>query len=124
MKNCITKLLPVLLLLQTCVPIPVPAQTDGQMKAIMTVVGASTEEELDGQEVEGFMHYISHPLEINLAGRRLLLSSGLLSRYQIASLEDYRSRNGDVRPQDSLCQERGIDKGLPGFSAEGQVVGR
>ena len=27
-------------------------------------------------------------------------------------------------PQDSLCQESGIDKGLPGFSAEGQVVGR
>ena len=61
MKNCTTKLLPVLLLLETCVPIPVPAQTDGQMKAIMTVVGASTEEELDGQEVEGLMHYISIP---------------------------------------------------------------
>ncbi len=108
MKNCITKLLPVLLLLETCVPIPVPAQTDSQIKAIMTVVGASTEEELDEQEVEGFMHYISHPLEINLAGRRLLLSSGLLSRYQVASLEDYRSRNGDVLSFTELAAVEGF----------------
>ena len=108
MRNFISKLLPFLLILHTCVPLPAPAQTDVQMKAMMTIIGASSEEELDEQEVEGFLHYVSHPLEINLARRQHLLSSGLLSRYQVASLEDYRSRNGDVLSFTELAAVEGF----------------
>ena len=79
-----------------CVPVPVPAQSQEHLGSILTVLGASSEEELDGQEMERFQHYLAHPLEINIASRSRLLSSGLLSQYQVASLEDYRSRSGDV----------------------------
>ena len=91
-----------------CVPMPVPAQTDTQMRAIMTLTGASSEEELDSQEVEGYLHLLSHPLEINLAGRSKLISSGLMSRYQAASLEDYRCRNGDVLSFTELSRVEGF----------------
>ena len=98
-------------LAMTCVPVPVPAQTDGQMRAIASLAGASSEEELDEQEVERFQHYLYHPLEINIAGTSRLLSSGLLSRYQVASLEDYRSRFGDVLSFTELA-------GIEGFGEE------
>ena len=101
----------VLPLVMTCVPILVPAQTDGQMGAIMFLAGASSEEELDEQEVERFLHFLSHPLEINLSGTSRLLLSGLLSRYQVASLEDYRSRCGDVLSFTELA-------GVEGFGQE------
>jgi hypothetical protein len=98
-------------LVMTCVPVPVPAQTDGQIGAMVTLAGASSEEELDEQEVERYLHFLSHPLEINLAGTSRLLSSGLLSRYQVASLEDYRSRCGDVLSFTELA-------GVEGFGQE------
>ena len=66
------------------------------MRAIAALAGASSEEELDEQETDRYLHYISHPLEINMSSTIRLLSSGLLSRYQVASLQDYRSRSGDV----------------------------
>ena len=78
------------------VPSPSKAQSMDFMGSVLVLTGASSEEELDEQEVERFQRYLSHPLELNLSGRSRLVSSGLLSRYQIASLEDYRSRYGDV----------------------------
>ena len=64
--------------------------------AVLVITGAGTMEELSESEAERFERYASRPLCINLAPRSKLLSSGLLSTYQIASLEDYRSRCGDV----------------------------
>lgn len=98
MKNfkSLSALIPLIPILMTCVPIPVPAQRTDPMAGILVITGASSEEDLDEQEVERFNHYLSHPLEINLASRSKLVSSGLLSQYQAASLLDYRSRYGDV----------------------------
>ena len=98
MKNfkSLSRLIPLAPFLMMCVPIPVPAQRADPMAGILVITGASSEEELDEQEVERFNHYLSHPLEINLASRSRLVSSGLLSQYQAASLLDYRSRFGDV----------------------------
>ncbi len=73
-----------------------PAQTDARMKAILFLSGAESEEELDEYEVERFSAFLSSPLELNLAGMSRIVSSGLLTRYQAASLADYRRRNGDV----------------------------
>ena len=99
-----------MMLPMTCVPVPVPAQTDVQLSAIMTLAGVSSEEELDEQEIERFLRFISHPLEINLDSRSKLLSGGLLSRYQVASLEDYRSRNGDILSFSELALVDGFGK--------------
>lgn len=65
-------------------------------QAVLALSGASSLEELSESEVERYETFLSHPLQINLAPRSKLLSSGLMSRYQVASLCDYRERTGDV----------------------------
>lgn len=110
MKNfkSLSRLIPLALFLMTRVPIPVPAQRADPMAGILVITGASSEEELDEQEVERFNHYLSHPLEINLASRSRLVSSGLLSQYQTASLLDYRSRFGDILSFSELSAVEGF----------------
>lgn len=91
LKNFMTALLAL-----TIIPMNMKAQSDERTRAILYLCGADSEEELDEQEVERFAALASRPLEINLASRGRMASSGLMSQYQIASLLDYRSRNGDV----------------------------
>ena len=64
--------------------------------AILVLTGASSPEDLGESEMERFQQFAEHPLRINQVSRGRLLSSGLLSAYQVASLEDYRSRSGDI----------------------------
>lgn len=92
-----------------CLAVTVAAQSDSQMRAVMALVGASSEEELDEQEVEHFVHFLSHPLRINFDTSSKLLSSGLMSRYQVASLEDYRSHNGDILSFSELSMIEGFN---------------
>ena len=66
------------------------------VSAILVLTGASSPEELGESEIERFQHYAEHPLRINQLSHSRLLSSGLFSAYQVASLEDYRSRSGDI----------------------------
>ena len=66
------------------------------VSAILVLTGASSPEDLGESEMECFQHYAEHPLRINQVSRSRLLSSGLFSAYQVASLEDYRSRSGDI----------------------------
>ncbi len=84
------------------------AQDDGRMAAILYLTGAGSEEELDEQEMERFASLASDPLEINLVSGSRMVSSGLLSRYQAASLMDYRSRNGDVLSVSELAAVDGF----------------
>lgn len=84
------------------------AQSDNLMKAILYLSGADSEEELDGQEVERFAMLASRPLEINLSSRSRMVSSGLMSQYQVASLMDYRSRDGDVLSVSELAAVDGF----------------
>lgn len=72
------------------------AQAPEVEAAILHLTGAGSMEELDGSETERFMPFTVRPLRINVASRSQLLSSSLLSGYQVASLLDYRSRHGDI----------------------------
>lgn len=92
----------------TVISMNVTAQSDERMKAILYLCGADSEEELDGQEVERFAMLASRPLEINLASRSRVVSSGLMSQYQVASLMDYRSRDGDVLSVSELAAVDGF----------------
>lgn len=80
-----------MLLLLTILLLVVP-----NAEGILFLTGVSTMEDLDESTVERFESLRTHPLPLNSCGRSRLLSSGLLSRYQIASLLDYRSRCGDI----------------------------
>ena len=99
---------PLLPLFMTCVPIPAPAQTGNRIQNVLLITGASSEEDLDEQELERFEGFLAHPLEINLVSRSRLVSSGLLSQYQAASLLDYRSRYGDVLSFSELAAIEGF----------------
>ena len=80
--------------------------------AILTITGAVSLEDLDEQTVERFESLASHPLKLNLCGRSRLLSSGLLTEYQTASLLDYRSRTGDIMSWSELSLVDGFSPAL------------
>ncbi len=83
---------------------------DEEVLLIMKLLDVSDPQEISEQELEHFRPYLDHPLEINSASRSRLLASGIFSPYQIASLLDYRSRNGDILSLTELSL-------LDGFSA-------
>ena len=72
------------------------AQQSLEMESILSVLGVTDPEEIDSYEYESLYDLLEHPLKINLASQSELSSSGLFSRYQVASFLDYRSRNGEV----------------------------
>ena len=79
------------------------------LEAIALILGAVNEEELSESEIERMMHYAEHPLHINSASRRELLSSGLLSQFQCISLLDYIAATGPVMSGRELSLVDGFD---------------
>lgn len=73
-----------------------PSPDAGFESAVLFLSGASCLEELPQDELERYQNLADHPLDLNLAGRARLTSTGLFSQYQAASLTDYRSRSGDI----------------------------
>ena len=68
----------------------------GYVPAMLALTGASCVEELSESELERWQSLSEHPLDLNLASRSRLLSCGLFTPYQVASLMDVRSRSGDI----------------------------
>ena len=68
----------------------------GFPEAVLFLTGASCIEELDAQVLERYEALAARPLDINSCPRSRLLSSGLFTPFQVASLVDYRSRSGDI----------------------------
>lgn len=104
------RLLPLPLLGMAFLPLPLSAQPQDPVTAMACLAGVTGEEELTEGEVERYEVFLSRPLELNLSSRGRLLSSGLLSPYQVASLQDYRSRNGDVLSITELSLVDGFGK--------------
>lgn len=99
-------LLPLLLL-----PLSGSSQTELPDGSILSLTGALGMEELDESVLERFDRLLSSPVRLNLASDSRLVSSGLLSRYQAASLRDYRNTHGDVLSAGELAL-------VDGFGAE------
>ena len=64
--------------------------------SVLRITGAGCIEELDETTLERFRGLSLHPVELNSATRSRLLSCGLFTAFQAASLLDYRGRTGDV----------------------------
>ena len=79
--------------------------------AVLFLSGASCIEELDESTLERYRALELRPLELNTASRSRLVSSGLMSAFQAASLLDARARSGDILSYTEL----GL---LDGFSPE------
>ena len=70
---------------------------DGELlRAIRYLSGVSELEQLDQSEVERYEALAARPIPLNRASRSRLVGSGLFSAYQLATLADYRARNGDI----------------------------
>ncbi|MEE3407254.1 MAG: hypothetical protein VZR12_05380, partial [Candidatus Cryptobacteroides sp.] len=61
-----------------------------------TLLGVTDMEELNEEAAERLDFLERHPLKVNYATEARMVASGLMSRYQAASLADYRSLHGDV----------------------------
>ncbi|MBO4757908.1 MAG: helix-hairpin-helix domain-containing protein [Bacteroidales bacterium] len=66
------------------------------LDAVLFLTGASAPEELDADVLERFDALASRPVRINTATESRLVASGLFSRYQAASIADYRRSSGDI----------------------------
>lgn len=64
--------------------------------AVLLLSGAGTLEELSEEEIELYDDLSKHPVDINNSSRSKLLSCGLFTRFQVASLIEYRQASGDV----------------------------
>lgn len=77
------------------------AQTE-VIESAYHLIGAGAEEDLDESEFDRFIALSRHPVKVNMSSKSRLLSSGLFSAFQVASLLDYRARYGDVLSVDEL----------------------
>lgn len=87
----------------------VRAGNEDWLEAAVVLTGAASVESLDESAVERFEALHGHPVPLNLASRSRLLSTGLLSAYQVASLADYRARCGDILSAEELALVDGFD---------------
>ena len=86
--------------------------TDALLLAILLLTGASSAEDLDESTLERFEALATRPLPVNMVPTSRLLSSGLFTAYQAASLSDYRSRCGDVLSVEELALVDGFAGGV------------
>ncbi len=76
--------------------IPVWGQQLSEAEALLRLMGAEDPEYIDAAEAERLAAYLERPMKINMESLASLVASGLMSRYQAAALDDYRSRHGDI----------------------------
>ena len=95
----------------------------GFQQALLTLTGASCVEELSEDEVQRYQTLAAHPVDLNIAGRSRLLSTGLLTPYQVASLLDYRARTGDILSWTELALVDGFSAAFVEALKEFAVLG-
>lgn len=98
-----------ILLICNCIQSAGQGRIASLAEAAALLSGAGSEEELDEEAVEHFERLAASPLNLNRASMERLTSSGLLSRYQAASLEDYREKCGDILSFSELATVNGFD---------------
>ena len=90
------------------------ASAQSEVDHVLRVIGVHDVEEADAEEVERLTDILHNPLKLNMASRARLEASGLFTPFQIAAVDDYRLRHGDIM---SLTELASID----GFNA--RIVG-
>lgn len=87
-----------------------PRAGDDFLPSVLFLTGALGAEELDVTELERWAGLAARPLDINSAPRSRLLSSGLFSAWQVASIIDTRTRTGDILSATELSLMDGFDR--------------
>jgi len=81
---------------------------DDIITQVLYLTGATDPSELDASEYERYENLHQHPIRINRASRQLLQE--ILSPWQAASIEDYRSRCGDILSWTELAAVDAFDE--------------
>ncbi|MGM9740424.1 MAG: hypothetical protein ACI3ZP_07440 [Candidatus Cryptobacteroides sp.] len=81
-------------------------------EAVLVLTGAGEIEELDEYEIDRYLKLSASPLRLNSAGRSALLSSGLMTLYQVVSFLDYRTLSGPVMSFPELASIDGFNERL------------
>ena len=74
--------------------------------ALLFLAGAGTIEELSEEDMERYDNLAKHPIDINNASRSKLLSCGLFTRFQVASIVEYHVL--DLFPTINLLANNGL----------------
>lgn len=104
------KHLAIVIVLAALVSITAESQTYDLEKAVLVLTGASSMEDLAEDIMEDYHSLSRHPLKINAASESTMVSSGLFTRYQAASVHDYRKRSGDILSVHELMLVDGFDE--------------
>lgn len=99
--NCLLTVLSALILLQNSISL---------VDAVLYLTGADDVSEITQEDYEQYGRLFDSPLDINRQTRSGLLSSGLFSSYQAASIIDYRSRYGDILSVVELASVDGFNR--------------
>lgn len=84
---------------------------DGWEEAAARLMGAAAVEELSEEVMEKFSSLHDKPLDLNAASRGRLLSSGLMSVFQVDAFLEYRAETGDVLSFAELSLVPGFNEG-------------
>ena len=76
--------------------------------AVLHLSGAGSVEELTESELERYQNLAERPLELNLASRSQLLSTGFFTPFQVESILDYIRSSGDILSTAELAAVPGI----------------
>ena len=76
--------------------------------AVLHLSGAAYVEELTESELERYQSLAERPLELNLASRSQLLSTGFFTPFQVESILDYIRSSGDILSTAELAAVSGI----------------
>lgn len=76
--------------------VPVPVGADSFQDAVLLLSGASSMEELSAEELERYEDLRRKPLDINRCSRSRLLSCGLFTPFQVASILEQRRQSGEI----------------------------
>ena len=84
-------------------------QSAYEVQAISDLLGCDIEE-TDSEDVERLYRLLKRQLQLNSAQLSELIATGFISRYQAASLTDYRNRNGYIMSYMELSSVNGFSE--------------
>lgn len=101
-----------LTLLLFCAPLAAAPGALTLEEAIALLCGASDITEVAEEDFERLQSLHNHHLRINLCRRGSLQSAGIFTQYQVETILDYRSRNGDILSREELAIVDGFTPSL------------
>ena len=103
--------------------VPVISQEADHIKYISELL-AKDPEDLSEDEIQHYEDVLNKPLILNLSSAFEIHESGLFSRYQVASILDYRKRSGQIFSLMELSALDGFSQDIVGICSGTRWMGQ